>query len=103
MPISPPPGYYRALQVAEMLHCSEWWIKEQARKGRIPYSWIGGSYLFTDEDVAEIVRRFRRTADAPEPAEPPPVKSRPTKPECKEPTLLRARAPRRSRRPKSPA
>jgi hypothetical protein len=41
-----------------MLRCSEWWVKEQARKRRIPYSWIGGSYLFTDEHVAEIMRRF---------------------------------------------
>jgi hypothetical protein len=41
-----------------MLRCSEWWIKEQARRRRIPYSWIGGSYLFTEAHVAEIVRLF---------------------------------------------
>jgi hypothetical protein len=41
-----------------MLRCSEWWVKEQARKRRIPYSWIGGSYLFTEEHIAEIVRLF---------------------------------------------
>ena len=56
---APPPGYYRAAEVAEMLHCSEWWIKEQARKGRIPYSWIGGSYLFMDG--AELMLDVRST------------------------------------------
>ena len=53
-----PAGFYRAAEVAEMLRCSEWWIKEQARHRRIPYSWIGGSYLFTEEHVADIVRLF---------------------------------------------
>lgn len=41
-----------------MLRCSEWWVKEQARKRRIPYCWIGGSYRFTPEHVAEIARLF---------------------------------------------
>jgi hypothetical protein len=41
-----------------MLRCSEWWVKEQARRRRIPYCWIGGSYLFTQEHIAEIVRLF---------------------------------------------
>lgn len=53
-------GYYRPAEVAAMLRCSPWWIKEQARNRRIPYSWIGGSYLFTAEHVAEIVRLFER-------------------------------------------
>jgi hypothetical protein len=41
-----------------MLHCSEWWVKEQARQRRIPYCWIGGGYRFTDEHVAEVARLF---------------------------------------------
>ncbi len=53
-----PAGFYRAAEVARMLRCSEWWVKEQARRRRIPFSWIGGSYLFTDEHVAAIVRLF---------------------------------------------
>ena len=53
-----PAGFYRAAEVAEMLRCSEWWIKEQARRRRIPYSWIGGSYLFTEQHIVEIVRLF---------------------------------------------
>jgi Helix-turn-helix domain len=38
--------YHRPAEVAAMLRCSEWWIKEQARKRRIPYARIGGSYRF---------------------------------------------------------
>jgi hypothetical protein len=41
-----------------MLRCSEWWVKEQARRRRIPFCWIGGSYLFTDEHIAAIVSLF---------------------------------------------
>src|SRR4051812_4403275 len=57
-PASAPATFYRPAEVAAMLRCSEWWVKEQARKRRIPYSWIGGSYLFTQEHIAEIVRLF---------------------------------------------
>jgi hypothetical protein len=57
-PASAAPTFYRPAEVAAMLRCSEWWIKEQARNRRIPYSWIGGSYLFTEQHIAEIVRLF---------------------------------------------
>src|SRR3954471_24057411 len=53
-----PAGFYRAAEVARMLRCSEWWVKEQARQRRIPFCWIGGSYLFTDEHIAAIVHLF---------------------------------------------
>lgn len=51
-----PTRLYRAAEVARMLRCSEWWVKEQARQRRIPFCWIGGSYRFTDEHIAAIVR-----------------------------------------------
>ncbi|MFE2750446.1 helix-turn-helix domain-containing protein [Actinosynnema sp. NPDC059335] len=54
------PAYYRPHEVAKMLRCSEWWVKEQARNRRIPFSWIGGSYLFTSEHVKEIVALFEQ-------------------------------------------
>jgi hypothetical protein len=94
-----PAGFYRAAEVAATLRCSEWWIKEQARHHRIPYSWIGGSYLFTTAHVAEIVRLFevqpaesaesvlpvgRITCATPEPGSGPAVR-------------LVARVPRRTR------
>lgn len=57
-PAPTPTAFYRPAEVAALLRCSEWWVKEQARRRRIPYAWIGGSYLFTTEHIAEIVRRF---------------------------------------------
>ena len=55
---------YRAADVAKMLQCSEWWIKEQARNRRIPFSWIGGSYRFTDEHVEEVIRLFEQRPES---------------------------------------
>ena len=52
------PAVYRPAEVARLLRCSPWWVKEQARRRRIPFCWIGGSYLFTEEHVAAIVRLF---------------------------------------------
>ena len=67
-PASAPATFYRLAEVAAMLRCSEWWVKEQARRRRIPYSWIGGSYLFTEEHIAAIVRLFEIQPGRPEPA-----------------------------------
>ncbi|MEU4038575.1 DNA-binding protein [Streptomyces collinus] len=44
--------------MAQALGCSEWWVKEQARRGRIPFTKPGGSYRFTAEHFAEITRIF---------------------------------------------
>ena len=95
-----PTAYYRPAEVATLLRCSEWWIKEQARRRRIPYAWIGGSYLFTDEHIAAIVRLFevQPSTEAP----PMPRRARADRPSvdgCPDPTplRLRARPPRRAR------
>jgi hypothetical protein len=92
-----PATFYRPAEVAAMLRCSEWWVKEQARKRRIPYSWIGGSYLFTTEHITEIIRVFEvrpvesaTPVNAPKPASCRLVNGAP-------PTVLRARTPRRAR------
>ena len=80
-----------------MLRCSEWWIKEQARNRRIPFSWIGGSYLFTEEHIAEIVRLFeaRPSLDSASPAGLP-VNSK-ADPKGGPPRIrLKARQPRRA-------
>lgn len=50
------PAVYLPRDIAKALHCSEWWVKEQARKGRIPFIKPAGSYRFTAEHFAEIVR-----------------------------------------------
>jgi hypothetical protein len=55
---------HRPADVAKMLQCSEWWVKEQARKRRIPFTWIGGSYRFTDEHVDEVIRLFEQRPES---------------------------------------
>ena len=95
--------YYRPAEVAAMLRCSEWWLKEQARRRRIPYSWIGGSYLFTQAHIEQIVRLFE--VQAIEVADPVPLKKgrgpRSAQNDDNEgdeaPVRLRARPPRRAR------
>jgi hypothetical protein len=82
-----------------MLRCSEWWVKEQARRRRIPYTWIGGSYLFTEEHIAEIVRLFEvRPTDTAAPTQMAGRIPRPRTGETDESTTrLKARIPRRAR------
>jgi excisionase family DNA binding protein len=88
-------------EVAKALGCSEWWVKEQARKRRIPFAWIGGSYRFTHEHLAEIICLFEvRPSAGPLPPDaeatgvprPRPSTVNPPK------TRLKARTPRRARR-----
>jgi hypothetical protein len=90
-------AFYRAAEVARMLRCSEWWVKEQARCRRIPYSWIGGSYLFTDEHIAHIVRLFEvRPVEADVPI-PPTRRTRKVDRGSGPPARLVAHVPRRAR------
>lgn len=97
---NPEPTFYRPAQIAKLLHCSEWWVKEQARKRRIPFSWIGGSYRFTEQHLAEIVRVFEvRPIGSPAPPAPadiaiPRQRSRQSTKPSEE--RLRARPPRRA-------
>jgi hypothetical protein len=81
-----------------MLQCSEWWIKEQARKRRIPFSLIGGSYRFTDEHIAEVIRLFEQRPESDSAGTVTAVgsgrKRSPTTSEASAP--LRARVPRRA-------
>ncbi|MDM4721325.1 helix-turn-helix domain-containing protein [Micromonospora sp. WMMA1363] len=56
------PEFYLPAEVAKILRCSEWWVKEQARRGRIPFCWIGGGYRFLPEHLAEIAQLFERRA-----------------------------------------
>ena len=80
------------------LRCSEWWVKEQARRRRIPFSWIGGSYLFTEEHIVAIVRLFEVRPDQ-EPRSLLGI-SHPSHTSTSDPgssVRLRSRAPRRAR------
>lgn len=92
---------HRPADVAAMLRCSEWWVKEQARKRRIPYAWIGGGYRFTDEHVAAIIRGAEVLPGGARPVQVAAAPSRRPEPEpaAVEPvTRLRARTPRRALR-----
>jgi hypothetical protein len=66
---------FKADEAARRIGCSEWWLKEQARRRRVPYTWISGSYRFTAVQIAEII-----AAQEVRPVDPPPAnRSRPTR------------------------
>ena len=75
-----------------------WWVKEQARRRRIPFCWIGGSYLFTEEHIAAILRLFEVQPTEPDPGSGVARTIRPSAtPDGDPATRLRARPPRRVR------
>ncbi|MFF5090737.1 helix-turn-helix domain-containing protein [Streptomyces niveus] len=47
---------YRPEEVAAVLGCSAWWVKDRARRRLIPFTRVGRAYRFTGEHLAEIVR-----------------------------------------------
>jgi excisionase family DNA binding protein len=86
-------------EVARTLGCSEWWVKEQARRRRIPFTKAGGAYRFTVEHVYEIVHIFEQRPAASQ--EPEAATGRRRRASVVEPVRpvaeLRARRPRRAR------
>ncbi|MEW1550208.1 helix-turn-helix domain-containing protein [Streptomyces tsukubensis] len=70
MPSSPTPGLpgtegeaslprlYRPEEIAEILGCSAWWVKDRARRRLIPHTRVGRAYRFTAGHLAEIVRLY---------------------------------------------
>ncbi|GAB2722223.1 helix-turn-helix domain-containing protein [Kitasatospora kifunensis] len=95
------PTLFHPADVAKVLGKSEWWVKEQARRGRIPFTKPGRAYRFTEEQIVEIVRMFesrplvarprgqeRPAAPIPQPPERRATLQRTT-------VQLRARTPRR--------
>jgi excisionase family DNA binding protein len=85
-------------EVAKVLKCSEWWVKEQARKRRIPFTKTGGAYRFTTEHVHEIVRIFEeRPGDRAEPEGNRDQRRRQVAQPVRPVVELRARRPRRAR------
>ena len=77
-------------------------MKEQARRGRIPFSKPGGSYRFTAEHFAEIMRIFEsRPAESGSiAAAAAPVRRHQVAPVAEPVTRLKARTPRRAQRNK---
>jgi Helix-turn-helix domain len=100
---APLPPIYLPCDVAKALHCSEWWVKEQARRGRIPFSKLGGRYRFTAEHFAEIMRIFEsRPAESGStaPASAPAQRRQATQVTAPV-SRLKARTPRRAQRNQS--
>ncbi|MGW5178231.1 helix-turn-helix domain-containing protein [Streptomyces sp. NPDC004082] len=96
------PRLYSAADVARALGCSEWWVKEQARRGRIPFTKVGGSYRFTAEHFAEIPHIFESRpteGHASTPATQAPRRRASTT--AAPATSLKARTPRRVRHSQS--
>ncbi|MER7838295.1 helix-turn-helix domain-containing protein [Streptomyces sp. NPDC096040] len=93
------PKSYSAAEVAKALDCSEWWVKEQARRRRIPFLRSGSGYRFTRSHVEEI---FHLLEERPDPVNAPLVRTTSTRPRTFVPfeapaVPLRARRPRRAR------
>ena len=99
----PLPPVYLPRDIAKALHCSEWWVKEQARRGRIPFCKPGGRYRFTAEHFAEILRIFESLpADSGSTVtSAAPVRRRQTAQVAAPVTRLKARTPRRAQRNQS--
>ncbi|MFB7634624.1 helix-turn-helix domain-containing protein [Streptomyces sp. NPDC056149] len=93
------PRLYLPEDVAAVLGCSAWWVKDRARRRLIPFTRVGRAYRFTGEHLAEIIRMHearpaasrQRAATAPASKPPAPQPS----PSAAVPTTrLRARPPR---------
>ena len=97
----PRPKTYNAEQAAGIIggNCKASWLKAQCRKDKIPYTKLGGSYHFTDEQIVEILRIFevpaRRGAVPAPPTSRAPSARRPVLPDGV--PLLEMRPPRKRR------
>lgn len=92
---------YLPEDIAAVLGCSTWWVKDRARRRLIPFTRVGCAYRFSDEHLAEIIRMHEeRPAQAPQhpgviraPIRKPRTRQQP---ETGVPTVrLKARPPRR--------
>ncbi|MEV0187484.1 helix-turn-helix domain-containing protein [Kitasatospora purpeofusca] len=97
------PTLLHPADIAEALDVSEWWVKEQARRGRIPFTKPGRSYRFTAEQFAEILRLYESRpvlAPVPGPAGAEQISKKPNRPhqpvEAPATVRLRSRVPRRA-------
>jgi excisionase family DNA binding protein len=93
-----PPRLLAPREVARALGCSEWWVKEQARRRRIPFTKVGGAYRFTPEHLTEIIGIFEhRPTDTAATAVTTTPRRRTAAPHTPAPVVqLHARQPRRA-------
>ncbi|MFF8672602.1 DNA-binding protein [Streptomyces sp. NPDC015242] len=50
------PRLYLPEEVAAVLGCSAWWVKDRARRRLIPFTRVGRAYRFSDDHLTEIIR-----------------------------------------------
>ncbi|WP_237408692.1 helix-turn-helix domain-containing protein [Streptomyces sp. M2CJ-2] len=96
------PRLYVPEEVAAVLGCSAWWVKDRARRRLIPFTRVGRAYRFTGEHLAEIIRMHEARPASPQqhPATaraPKPPTPHPSPPPAVPTARLRARSPRRAR------
>ncbi|WUW97371.1 helix-turn-helix domain-containing protein [Streptomyces sp. NBC_01450] len=96
------PRLYVPEEVAAVLGCSAWWVKDRARRRLIPFTRVGRAYRFTGGHLAEIIRMHEARPAFPQqyPAAahaPKPPTTQPSPPAAVPTTRLRARSPRRAR------
>ncbi|WP_409470583.1 helix-turn-helix domain-containing protein [Streptomyces sp. HC307] len=96
------PRLYVPEEVAAVLGCSAWWVKDRARRRLIPFTRVGRAYRFTGEHLAEIIRMNEARPASPQqhPAAaraPKPPTPQPSPPTAVPTSRLRARPPRRAR------
>nr|WP_230092701.1 helix-turn-helix domain-containing protein [Streptomyces olivaceus] len=96
------PRLYVPEEVAAVLGCSAWWVKDRARRRLIPFTRVGRAYRFTGGHLAEIIRMHEARPALPQkraatpPAPEPPAPQTPS-PSAAAKAHLRARPPRRAR------
>ncbi|MFC8171178.1 helix-turn-helix domain-containing protein [Streptomyces sp. NPDC057325] len=59
------PRLHRPEEVAEALGLSAWWVKSEARQGRIPATRVGSSWRFTAAQYQQIVAAAEQPVQAP--------------------------------------
>ncbi|MBT2423493.1 helix-turn-helix domain-containing protein [Streptomyces sp. ISL-22] len=95
------PRLYLPEEVAAVLGCSAWWVKDRARRRLIPFTRVGRAYRFSDDHLAEIIRMHeerparnsQRTSGMTASAPQPPVRRQTEEPAPAH--RLKARPPRR--------
>jgi hypothetical protein len=99
------PVIYTPEELADALKLtSDWWIREQIRKGRCEATKVAGHWRFTERQAAELIRlatvqpapKAPATVPARRRRGPEPETPETTEPAAEEPTL-QARIPRRRR------
>lgn len=95
------PRLYRPEEIASVLGCSVWWVKDRARRRAIPFTRVGRAYRFSGDHLAEIIRKHEERpagrSQYPGVTAAPALK-RPAqqRPEAAVPTVrLKSRSPRR--------